>query len=241
MELTGRWRVVRGALADLAEGTEVDVIAGYGGVHWFARPGTGIIIRQVVEAGAATTPGGNLVLRDDGGESELARVPEAVRPSPIEQLVEGDPPTIVRTYRSPTHDEAAAAMTTESSALAERGYRLVSQSWAAPEKRLLTGIAGLALVLTAIPFFGLVLGNLFVAVLILAIGIALLADHGGSPPGSLTATFERRPELAATTRAGDTGARTTRERLAELDGLHRDAVVSDEEYAARRAAILESI
>jgi len=71
------------------------------------------------------------------------------------------------------------------------------------------------------------------------------------PDGTLTVVYERRvpasPAAQAVTtppipdRATPAPSSSVRDRLGELDGLRADGLITDEEYAARRAAILESL
>jgi hypothetical protein len=235
--LRGRWRIEEGSVADRTVGDEVDVIAGHGGVHWFTRPGTGIVVGQL-SADASVAPTGHLVADD----LRLSRVELTLTPiSPIEALTAGRPPSILRTYRTGTLDDASVSLATESAALADRGYRLVGQSWAPPERQLLTGIAGLALVLLGGLF--LLFVNVLLAILLLLVGMVFLIVYNDvSLVGMLTATFEASTSTPdGTSRPDGHEARPALDRLMELDMLRDAAAISDEEYAARRTAILDAI
>jgi hypothetical protein len=88
--------------------------------------------------------------------------------------------------------------------------------------------------------------------LFLLVGIIILVYMAvNRPDGVLTVVYERR--VPATTavqtvsmppvpdRATLAPPPSVRDRLGELDGLRADGLITDEEYAARRAAILESL
>ena len=194
------------------------------------------------------TPG---ILVASNGDLEMELAPVAIRAelTVIERLTADAPPSLIRTYQSADQGEAGTAMAAEMRELAKHGYRLVSQSWAAPERPILTGIAGLALLLIGLFF---VFGSPFVALVVILVGVVLLGAYStGAKPGTLSASFEARTgphepangncDSSHRAEAPRGDARSTRERLAELDELHHDAAITDEEYASRRSAILASI
>jgi hypothetical protein len=66
------------------------------------------------------------------------------------------------------------------------------------------------------------------------------------PAGSLSVTYVRTPSTVPTPTAAfdavpSSAQGSVRERLAQLDELHGAGVVTDEEYAAKRAKILEDL
>jgi hypothetical protein len=152
---------------------------------------------------------------------------------PYEALVAANPPTIIRTYRGAQQGDTITAFQGDAAELARYGYSPTTQSWAQGQWGAGAWIVALLLCIVVI---GL---PVFVFMLIV------------KPDGSLTVTYTRNATGAApvataptpsSTPAAPTSAQgSVRERLAQLDELHGAGVVTDEEYAAKRAKILDEL
>lgn len=121
-----------------------------------------------------------------------------------------------------------AAFQQEARELAKEGYHPVSQSWA--QGQWGCGAWLFALVLC------LVLIGLLVFVYMLIV----------KPAGTQSVTYMRNPMVAAPTpepaaTPAASGQGSVHDRLAQLDELHGAGVVTEEEYAAKRAKILDEI
>lgn len=141
---------------------------------------------------------------------------------------------ITRTYKASTQAKAAQKMAAEG---APPGHVMGGQSWAAGGRSC--AAQGFVVLGVLLLVAGLVLPPLLiVAVIFLVIGIA-----SGRGKGELTVTWV--PESISgsspppvTTLAAK---RTVEGRLAELERLHASGTLTDDEYAAKRAAILGDI
>ncbi len=123
--------------------------------------------------------------------------------------------------------------------MAEAGYRLTSQSWAAGERPTLTGLAGLLLLLIGLFF---TVGNAFIGMIVAVIGAVLLFVYWSADiDGTISATFERPTAQGATDHVASEPSRSVRDRLLELDSLRDDGTITGEEHAERRSAILDQI
>jgi hypothetical protein len=136
---------------------------------------------------------------------------------------------LVRVYEAPQQQDAVAAFQLEATKLADDGYRPGSQSWAQGEWGCGAWLVALLLCLV------------LVGILVF---IFMIIVH---PAGCLTVTYELSGGSMATEAqvfagATDAGSQSSvRDRLAQLDDLHGSGVVTDEEYAAKRARILDQL
>ena len=154
-------------------------------------------------------------------ELSAAVVPAAVVPA-------GFPPTLVCVYTGAQEADALAAFRLESQGLAKHGYHPANQSWA-------QGQWGPGAWLVALPLCLVFIGFVLLAYMLIV-----------KPAGTLTVTYTRIEAAAKPTpqpaRVGPMpNMESVRERLARLDELHASGVVTDEEYAARRVKILDSL
>lgn len=133
----------------------------------------------------------------------------------------GPPPQIlVRVYRAHQQSDAVAVFQTDAASLSDHGYRPVSQSWA--QGQWGCGAWFLALLLCLVLIGGLV----FLYMLIV------------KPDGTLTVTYE----LASRSTSAPAATRnqlSVLDRLARLDILHDSGVVTDQQYATKRAQLLD--
>jgi hypothetical protein len=168
-----------------------------------------------------------------------ATAPGAAPVDPLASILAGRPASFVRSYRAGDQDEAARDLEAETRRLADAGYRLRAQSWAPAERPFVTGVFGVGVTLVGLFFLVLVTGGFFVGLLIGLLGLAILAAYAGNiRPAMLTATFEVQPEAVP---APGAGQRPAAERLRELESLRSEDLISDEELATRRAAVIDSI
>ena len=152
----------------------------------------------------------------------------APKVDPYPALVAGAPPTFVRTYRGAQQVDTTVAFQKDAAELAKYGYTPTTQSWA-------QGQWGCGAFLVALLLCILLIGFLVFIYMLLV-----------KPVGTLTVTYTRNETVAAPTPAPvaispASGPGSVRERLAQLDELHGSGVVTDEEYAAKRAKILDEI
>ena len=138
------------------------------------------------------------------------------------------PAILIRAYRGKQQADALAAFEADALDLAVGGYHPVTQSWA-------PGQWGCGAFLVAILLCIVVVG------LIVFIYMLLV-----KPDGTLTVTYQRRgvvaPQAAVTRvppRARAAERRTLAVRLAELDEARDAGLISPDEYASRRAQIIE--
>jgi uncharacterized membrane protein len=157
----------------------------------------------------------------------LRFIPEV---DPYEALVAANLPTLIRTYRGAQQGDTTASFQADAAELAKYGYSPTTQSWAQGQWGAGAWIVALLLCIVVI---GLLV---FVYMLIV------------KPDGTLTVTFTRNATGAAPVATAPTPSSapafaqgSVRERLAQLDELHGAGVVTDEEYAAKRAKILEDL
>jgi hypothetical protein len=129
---------------------------------------------------------------------------------------------VVRVYAAPQQSDAVAAFQSDSSELAEYGYRPVSQSWAQGQWDAGAWIIALLLCVVLIGFL------VFAYMLIV------------KPDGTLTVTYQL-AETSAPQEPGPPSSASIRERIAQLDDLRAAGVISDEEYAAKRAKIIDAL
>ncbi len=138
------------------------------------------------------------------------------------------PATLIRRYRGAQRADALAAFEKDARELAKQGYEPVSQRWA-------EGQWGAWALLIALVLLFVLVGLLVFMYLLLV-----------KPEGTLTVTYARKgavvapgptpAELFATSRHG-----SFREGLEQLTELHRAGVVTDEEFMALRAKLLDEI
>jgi hypothetical protein len=155
--------------------------------------------------------------------AETARDAELLAPAPADS-----PAIIVRTYKGKQQADAVAWFEADAADLAMDGYSPTTQSWA-------EGQWGCGAFLVA-----LLLCIIFVGILVFIYMLLV------KPVGTLTVTYTRNEAVAAPMPAPAaaspaSGQGSVRERLAQLDELHGSGVVTDEEYAAKRAKILDEI
>ena len=152
-----------------------------------------------------------------------------VRNSPDALPVPGAPApaTIVRTYHGRQQADAVVAFQHDAAVAAEAGYFPVSQSWA-------PGQWGCGAFLLALVLSIFLIGILIFVYLLIV-----------KPDGTLTVTYARRdvsPQLAPGSGATSTDnlpPSALASRLEELDAAHRSGLLTDEEYASKRAEVLE--
>jgi uncharacterized membrane protein len=138
------------------------------------------------------------------------------------------PATLIRRYKGAQQADALAAFEQDARELAEQGYEPVSQSWA--EGQWGAGALLIALVLLV------VLVGLLVLIYMLLV----------KPAGTLTVTYARNgavvaPEPTLAAFFAPSAHRSFREGMAQLNELHGAGVVTDEEYVAIRAKLLDEI
>ncbi len=144
-------------------------------------------------------------------------------------LTTGDgPATLIRRYKGPTQADALAAFQQDAKELAKQGYAPTTQSWAEGQWGCWAFLAALLLCL------------LLVGILIL---IYMLLKM---PAGTLTVTYTRNdavvaPPATPAAAFASLGHGSFRERLAQLNELRGSGVVTDEEYAAMRAKLLDEV
>jgi hypothetical protein len=139
-------------------------------------------------------------------------------------LVPGGPPPqiLVRVYRAYQQSDAVAVFQTDAASLADHGYRPVSQSWAQGQWGCGAWLVALLLC------FVLIGGLVFLYMLIV------------KPDGTLTVTYE----LASRSTSAPAATRSqlsVLDRLARLDILHDSGVVTDQQYATKRAQLLDEL
>lgn len=132
-------------------------------------------------------------------------------------VIADSPPTVVRVYRGNQQADAARAFQAEAVVLAKLGYTPTSQSWA-------QGQWGCGAFLLALILFVVLIGILIFLYLLIV-----------KPEGTLTVTYELQSEGAAKP------PRAASERLQQLDELRAAGSITDGEYAAKRAKIIEDI
>ena len=129
---------------------------------------------------------------------------------------------VVRVYRALQQQDAVAAFQSDASELADYGYRPISQSWAQGQWGAGAWIGALLLCIVLI-------GLLVFAYMLIV-----------KPDGTLTVTYQL-AEASAPQQPEPPAPASVRERLAQLDDLHTSGVISDEEYAAIRAKIIDAL
>jgi hypothetical protein len=172
-----------------------------------------------------------------------AAEPRLAAADPLAALIASHPPTVVRTYSGPDEAAAARALDSERRRLAEAGYGLLAQTWAPTERPIITGVAGVIVLLFGLFLTLFVAGGFLLGMISALVGLALLAAYAGNTrAGRLTATFQANP--AAELPAGDAASishRPAADRLRELEALKDAGLITDDELAARRSGILDSI
>jgi hypothetical protein len=145
-------------------------------------------------------------------------------PAPADPAPQGGrpPPILVRIYRARQQSDAVTQFQNDVAFLAKWGYRPISQSWA-------QGQWGAGTFLVALLLAVVLIGLLIFAYMLIV-----------KPDGTLTVTYEL-ADAAAPRRPEPPASASVRERLAYLDDLHTSGVISDEEYAAKRAKILDAL
>jgi hypothetical protein len=150
--------------------------------------------------------------------------------------------TVAKAYHASKPEAAAAAMTADAERYAGLGYALVSQSWAEPNRstQIAFAVGGVIVALFGLLFLAVI----YVAIMIWAVAAVLFilsALSGGE--GALLATFERRDAAkpAVAPAAAQAPGVPARDRLLELTQLRDDGLITEDEWAARREAILSGI
>jgi hypothetical protein len=155
---------------------------------------------------------------------------------PIERMREtrpigpGGPPTVVRVYHGSQQADAVAAFRRDAENLSLEGYHPVSQSWAAGQWGCGAFVIAIVLMIVLVGFL------IFLYLLIV------------KPEGTLTVTYARAatliesqaPPVSTPAQAEpQVASAPLAARLAELSAAHDAGHLTDEEYAAKRAEILE--
>jgi hypothetical protein len=162
------------------------------------------------------------ILRD-----RASAVPADNRTSQVARLVASDPATLVRTYHGKQQGDAVLAFETEAEAFAQYGYIPTSQSWASGQWGSSAFILALLL---AIVLIGILI---FLYLLVV------------KPEGTLTVVYAR--QAPTQTRTEPTPmpepptARDLSTRLAQLDAARQAGLITEDEYVAKRAAILDNL
>lgn len=219
------WRIDEGGFPGCPVGTVVTLV-NEGDMARVMRPGIG----QVGTLDASTT---TQVRSSDGQSITLTNPSEGWRavltrttPAAIAAVAAAGPATIVRTYKGKQQADATQAFQQDAAALAVQGYSPTSQSWA-------PGQWGCGAFIVALLLF-LILIGIFVIFYMLVV----------KPAGTLTVTYTRQapsaspqqPSMPAQSPAAAVGVA---DRLSQLDQAKSAGLISDEEYAARRAKILD--
>ena len=158
-----------------------------------------------------------LANQTEGWRAALTRTTAAA----VAAVAAAGPATIVRMYKGKQAD-ANAAFQQDAAALAGQGYVPTSQSWA-------PGQWGRGAFMLAVFLFLFLIGILVFIYMLLF-----------KPDGTLTVTYTRQ-QLASSSQMPP-AARPTPvlvDRLSQLDQAKASGLVTDEEYAARRAKILD--
>jgi hypothetical protein len=170
------------------------------------------------------------VLLDDGPTCEgcyrAGRPPAGT--DPFAELLAGDPPSLVRLYRGSQQPDAVAEFEKEASSLATRGYLPSTQSWATGQ----WGVGAWLIAVLACLLIALAIWLLVVAVFVFAFMLIV------RPDGSLTVTYVRQTQQASAVPPPGAGNQSLSDRLTELDAARAAGLVSPEEHAEKRAAIL---
>jgi hypothetical protein len=164
---------------------------------------------------------------------------------PVVLAAAGRPSTIVRTYPGNDQVQAAGLLEAEARRFAPLGYRLRSQTWAASERPFVVGVFGAGAVLIGLFLLLLVEGGFLLGLVVGFVGVAVLAVYAGNTrQAGLTATFEAGGDADAQAHPGAPAggqARSAAERLRELQSLRAEGLITEDELATRRAAIIGSI
>jgi len=132
------------------------------------------------------------------------------------------PQVLVRVYGAHQQSDAVAMFQADAASLADHGYRPVSQSWAQGQWGCGAWLVALLLC------FVLIGGLVFLYMLIV------------KPNGTLTVTYElTSPSSSAP--AATPNQLAVLDRLARLDTLHDLGVVTDQQYATKRAKLLDDL
>ena len=142
---------------------------------------------------------------------------------PYAGLITSKPGSVIRTYRGRQQADAVAAFQWEAAAFAQRSYVRASQSWAPGQWGAGAFVAAIFLMFVLVGFL------VFLYLLVV------------KPEGTLTVTYVRQVEVEpAPVPPDDTAlSPSLARRLAELDEATNAGLISAEERAAKRAAILE--
>jgi hypothetical protein len=138
------------------------------------------------------------------------------------------PATLIRRYKGAKQADAVAAFQLDAKELAKQGYAPTTQSWAEGQWGCWAFLAALLLCL------------LLVGILILIYMLLMM------PAGTLTVTYTRNDAVVAPPATPAAAFASLvhgsfRERLARLNELRGSGVVTDEEYAAMRAKLLDEV
>lgn len=233
----GPWRLRQGRIVGIETGGSV-IVEQAGDRLRLVKPGVG----AMTSADASTVRAERL----PDGALRLCSTPDdldiVLEPAPRGGEVEATAavaPTLVRTYSGTTPEDASRLLEEDGRRLAGSGYRIAGQSWAGPERSIMTGVAGLLLLFAGLFFW---FSSVAVWLFVLAAGAILLIAYGATQkPGMLTVTYELLSAASTSDAEGPRNGRSVRERLVDLDALHSEHLVSDDEYRARRRAILEDV
>ena len=142
---------------------------------------------------------------------------------PYAGLFASKPGSVIRTYHGQQQADAVTAFQWEAAAFAQRGYVPSSQSWAPGQWGAGAFVAAILLMFVLVGFL------VFLYLLIV------------KPEGTLTVTYVRQAEEAPAPAPPDDTAvsPSLARRLAELDEAMSAGLISAEERASKRAAILE--
>jgi hypothetical protein len=127
--------------------------------------------------------------------------------------------------QGPQQKDANATFQSDAALLAQAGYEPTTQSWA-------QGQWGLGAFIVAIALFIVLIGILVFIYMLLV-----------KPDGTLTVTYARRAPAPAQREPMAAAAAATpslMERLSDLERARAAGLLTDDEYAAERAAVIES-
>ena len=161
---------------------------------------------------------GKVVARDREQLCNQCGEPFGPQADPLQAVVRDNPAAIVRVYRGRHHSDAIAAFQRDAQALAARGYAPTTQSWA-------QGQYGCGAFLLA-----LLLAVVLIGVLIFIYMLIVKAE------GKLTVTYARATAPMPT--EDQIPATELSDRLAQLDAARDAGLITADEHAAKRAAII---
>ena len=237
-----RWIIEAGQVVGCPIGTEIEVERDDG--EWrIVKPGVGVMARLDPRTAHFTTTDDeddrmSIHAPTEGLDLRLVRS----RPAPG---VDGPPPTtLIRTYRAPAADAAVAAFETDVPLLEQRGYSIVSQSWAEPRRPgVILGVLAALFAFTAL--FGFLSSAWIFAIVLSAIALLCgIAYSTGPAIGALTVTYGLRagmPAVGADVSAEGSPSLAAGDRMRQLEQLRTDGLISADEYSAKRAEIFATL